>query len=63
MCGAECIFASAKRIEELQFLHLANRPFFLLSGMRMLESRFARRLRRSNDASQRIGRMNMTVYA
>ncbi|WP_313801166.1 hypothetical protein [Sphingobium sp.] len=44
-------------------MHLANRPFFLLSEIRMLESRIARRLRRSNDASQRIGRMNMMVYA
>jgi hypothetical protein len=38
MCSAGCIFASAKRIEELQFLHLANCPFFLLSGIRMLEA-------------------------
>lgn len=48
-------------------MHLANRPFFLLSGphfgMRMPESRFARRLRIKNDASQRIGRMNMIIYA
>jgi len=47
----------------LHFLHLAKRRFFLLSKTRMLESRAARRLKRSHDASQRIGRMKLTVYA
>jgi hypothetical protein len=37
MCAAAGIFASAKRIEELHFLHLAIWRIFLLIAVRMLE--------------------------
>jgi hypothetical protein len=36
MCSAAGIFARAKRIEELQVLHLVKGPFLLLIEMRML---------------------------
>ncbi len=36
-------------------MHLAICPIFLLSGERMLEPRFVRRVTRINDAAQRTG--------
>jgi hypothetical protein len=40
MCNAAGYIASAKRIWELQKMHLAIRRIFLLSADRMLEPRF-----------------------
>lgn len=48
-------------------MHLANRPFFLLSGLKFGNEDAWEPGRASfekyNDASQRIGRMKLTIYA
>ncbi|MBJ7376173.1 MULTISPECIES: hypothetical protein [Sphingobium] len=55
MCGATHFIASAKRNAELQKMHLAILPIFLLSAERMLEPRLAMRPTRRHDAAQRTG--------
>ncbi|MES2174766.1 MAG: hypothetical protein V4523_12565 [Pseudomonadota bacterium] len=55
MCGAAHFIASAKRNAELQKMHLAILPVFLLCVERMLEPRLAMRPTIRDDAAQRTG--------